>query len=76
MSWQDLALIASPLLSALTAGVAAWWAAWQAIDRKLEHIRERQTLHSTRIAVAENEIRSAHRRINDIVGRPSRQRDA
>lgn len=72
MSWHDIILLGSPIVTA----AAAAWAAWQTITYRMGQIAGTLREQSSRLENLEHDVRYAHRRINDMTGRDHRRHEA
>jgi hypothetical protein len=69
--WRDILLIATPILTALAAAGSAWYA----IGLKIQRVTDTVTFHKERLDHLDHDVRYAHKRINDMLRRPSRASD-
>ena len=72
MSWHDIILLGSPIVTA----AAAAWASWQTINYRMGQFSGTLREHGLRLENVEHDVRYAHRRINDMTGRDHRRQEA
>lgn len=68
MSWHDIILFGTPFVTA----AAAAWASWQTINYRMGQFSGTLHEHGRRLENVEHDVRYAHRRLNDMTGRPNR----